>query len=69
MAASSHPTQFDAGAAGAGVVALTGNWRQASAGPEEVARGGAFAQSVASGQPAPDAITLWTKLPGSSAPG
>ena len=43
---------FLAGAAGAGVVALTGNWRQAiGAGPAEVARGGVFAQSVASGQP------------------
>jgi alkaline phosphatase D len=53
---------FLAGAAGAGVVALTGNWRRAlGAGPPEIARGGVFAQSVASGQPSTNAITLWTK--------
>ena len=62
--------RFLAGAAGAGVVALTGNWRQAiGAAPGEAARGGAFAQSVASGQPAPDAITLWTKLSQLERPG
>jgi alkaline phosphatase D len=58
-----------AGAAGAGVVALTGNWRALGQSPTEVARGGAFTQSVASGQPATDAITLWTKLSQLERPG
>ena len=61
---------FLAGAAGAGLVALTGNWRQAiGAGTPEIARGGVFAQSVASGQPSTDGITLWTKLSQLERPG
>ena len=60
---------FLAGAAGAGVVALTGNWRALGQSPTEVARGGVFAQSVASGQPSPDGITLWTKLSQLERPG
>src|SRR6476469_4434376 len=60
---------FLAGAAGAGAVALTGNWRRALGASGEVARGGVFAQSVASGQPATDAITLWTKLSRLERPG
>jgi alkaline phosphatase D len=60
---------FLAGAAGAGVVALTGNWRAQGAAPGEVARGGAFAQSVASGEPATNGITLWTKLSQLERPG
>jgi alkaline phosphatase D len=58
-----------AGAAGAGVVALTGNWRRALGASNEVASGGVFAQSVASGQPGTDAITLWTKLSQLERPG
>ncbi len=59
-----------AGAAGAGVVALTGNWRSAlGQSGTEVARGGVFAQSVASGQPSTNGITLWTKLSQLERPG
>ena len=60
---------FLAGAAGAGAVALTGNWRALGQSTTEVARGGVFAQSVASGQPSPDGITLWTKLSQLERPG
>ena len=70
MDASLTRRTFLAGAAGAGVVALTGNWRSAlGQNPAEVARGGAFAQSVASGQPAPNGITLWTKVSQLERPG
>lgn len=57
---------FVAGAAGLGAGALAGPalgaaGRRALSGPP-LAREGAFRQSVASGQPATDAITLWTRV-------
>jgi len=69
---SSHLSRrsFLAGAGAAGAVAVTGNWRSAlgQAG-SEIARGGRFAQSVASGQPTTNGITLWTKLSELQRPG
>ena len=58
--------------AGAGGLALAGGLTTtrgfAQSGPE-IARGGRFAQSVASGQPTTSGITLWTKLSELERPG
>ncbi|CAA9471199.1 MAG: hypothetical protein AVDCRST_MAG30-120, partial [uncultured Solirubrobacteraceae bacterium] len=58
--------------AGAGGLALAGGLTTArsfaQSGPE-IARGGRFAQSVASGQPTTNGITLWTKLSELQRPG
>jgi len=52
--------RFVASAAGAGGAVLLGRVPWAQAAPGDVA----FPQGVASGQPAPDAVTLWTRVQG-----
>jgi len=58
--------------AGAGGLALAGGLTSArgfAQSAPEIARGGRFAQSVASGQPTTNGITLWTKLSELERPG